>query len=146
MLVQFIFFLLLTIIGAAGMAHAVDDYRKAADSLSWNAVEGTVLADGVEGGHTLRGASYVYVVNGTMYENSRTRSFNNNRWLSREPALSLRQGQAISVYAHPAMPSYSIVVRGVCAPGFFGLLLACLILLFIGAGGLWFVLLRRSSM
>ena len=143
-------------LGAALLAYAVDDYRKAVDSLSWAPVEGTLMSDAIEGGVFLQGATYVYVVDGMIFESRRTRFYNNNRWwaqvegqlkMTQTPnrsALILRQGQRVSVYSNPQRPAFSVLVQGVSVRGFLVLLIPCITLLFIGSGGLWFLLSRRS--
>jgi len=144
LLIPVVFFVLLISAGAALLAIVVDDSRKASQSATWPVVRGTIMADGVEGAIALRGATYTYVADGILHKRTRTRFLAGNRWLIRAPARTFSEGQGITVYTHPANGLFSVLFTEYNPFVFLILLIPSILMIFIGGGGVWYVLSQQG--
>ncbi|MEL6507127.1 MAG: DUF3592 domain-containing protein [Pseudomonadota bacterium] len=131
------FYLALISLGAAFMTVVTLDFRDAAVSTSWPTARATMLGPAAEGIIGLRGASYVYVVDGKTRRARRTRFLVNNRLMRRDPAMRLRQGDEVVVAYHPSAPARTVVRHGYGHGPFLGLIVASFVIIFIGGAGLW---------
>lgn len=131
------FYLALMGAGAAFMAVVTLDFRDATVAASWPTARATMLGPAVEGGVGLRGAAYVYVVDGQTRRGRRTRFLVNNRLMRPAPALRMQEGQTVEVAYSPRAPGRTVVQQGYDNGAFVGLILMSFLAMFIGGGGLW---------
>jgi hypothetical protein len=125
------FFALLTAIGAAVLALAVNDFAQARSSRSWTEVEGVVLSPRAGEAHVIR---YAYVAGGRAHEGTRTR-FATAGLL---PAKIARKapGEPVEVLVDPENPRAAVLQPGGSALVFALFVLTSGALIFLGLGGM----------
>jgi len=102
-----VFFIALTIAGAAAAGYAVNDYARARASAAWPVYDGVVLSARGRGDDM----RYVYSVNGRIYEGARRRFFSG--LFSRDgESLTAAPGETVRVYVDPENHGFAVLAPG----------------------------------